>query len=169
MKWGGGAKCEEHVASVESLKAQINLGTEGSAADKALKNLLEQEEVALEKAKKIAPSTEVLTCALKTAAKTWRITVRERGERATNGAAKAEERRKERLEKIAELEKEVKPIKSAVCYHDVTYEEAHRDRTLLQGQVDTRVTDLRRVFDKFLFGSDTSSPAYITSFHISCS
>ena len=68
---------------------------------------MEKEEAAFENAKKNALSTEVLTCALKIAAETWQITVRERGERATNGAAKAEERRKERLEKIAELEKEL--------------------------------------------------------------
>ena len=99
-RWKASRKHEEHVATVESLKEARKKLLEGSAADKVMKDLLEQEEAALEKAKKAALSTEVLTCALKIAANTWRITVKERSERATNGAAKAAERKKERLDKI---------------------------------------------------------------------
>ena len=58
-------KHSEKMASVESLKAQMKLGTEGSPADKLLKDLLATEEAALGKAKKGAPTADVLACALK--------------------------------------------------------------------------------------------------------
>jgi hypothetical protein len=135
-------KYEEHVATVESLKAQIKLGTEGSAADEALKDIIAKEEVAMEKAKKHVPSTEVLTCALKVASQTWQMSVKERSDRAKAGKARAEERKRERLEKISLLEQELAAIKTALIHHDPCYEEAHRERSLAREQEDERVTDL---------------------------
>jgi hypothetical protein len=136
------SKYEEHVAAVAKLKTMIGMATEGSTIDKTLKDMLEAEETAREKAKKFVPSTEVLTSALKIAAEHWRMTVKERSERAEVGSTKSGERKKERLDKIAKLEKELKAVKDAVCYHDKMYEEAHHERTQLQEQEDTRVSDL---------------------------
>jgi hypothetical protein len=121
-------KAAEKEASVESLKAQIKLGTEGSPADKLLKDLLEKEEAALVKAKKGAPSSDILACALRKAAEEWQMTVKERQNRAKTGSAKAEERQKERLEKIALLEREVGNIRRALQHHDCCYEEAYKER-----------------------------------------
>jgi hypothetical protein len=124
------------------LAEQIKLGTEGSPADKLLKDLLEKEEAALAKAKKGAPPSDILACALRKAAEDWQMTVKERQNRAKTGSAKAEERQKERLEKIARLEREVGDIRRAIQYHDKAYEETYKERSEAYEKEDEAVAQM---------------------------
>ena len=121
------AKLQEEVTT---LKGQLAMGTPGSPADVALKEVLAKQTAALARAEKKKPWTAVLSQSLVRAKEDWELGLKQDQQRAATGADKAHARKSTRLEQVQVLEQNLQAIKDAIIYHDLTYEEHHKERSM---------------------------------------
>ena len=127
---------------VETLRTQIGLGTSGSATDGFLRETLTRQEAALSKAEKKKPTTIILLQSLVTAKDRWELDVKRSRQRATAGAEKSRTRREDRLRVLDDLAQNLDLVRHALEFHDMSLEEAHKERAELLERRDQEVSKL---------------------------